>query len=589
MSNLRHTDDSIGPASAGAAAAFGRYRLLAQLGQGGMADVFLALARGALGVNKLVVIKRLRAGFDRDRDLAAMFLDEARLAVRLNHPNVVHTYEAGESGGQCFLVMEYLEGLAIDEFLLRARTAGESVPLGAWLRVVVDALAGLHHAHELCDYDGTPLNIVHRDVSPQNIFVTFEGITKVVDFGIAKARLSSTVTDAGELKGKACYMAPEHVQGRASDRRADVFAMGVLLWELLAGGRRLFQGDAGQALQNVLHAPIPLPSSVVPGTPPALDAIVMRALERDPAARYRSADEMRRELEAFLITSDLFVGSEGVARALLRVTGDQRDKVRRRVQAFMVEAGPAPGGQERSFIGGTQVLARLASAELGASLPVLMTPSGTVMVAGNAAPSRAVVEAGRDTSFRRKARLAGYGLVGLSLVVFGAGAGLMVVRSQQPAPAARVASAAVGGQASVGASRSPGAAPAREAPASGAAPAREAPASGGAPVREAPSPGTAPAREAPSPAEAAAGVRPAGAVAAGEREASPAPPAGEAAAARGAAPVKPKRRGPPAAGRPEGPPSSAPAAPSLAAPKPEAVRPKVKLVDEEKRSLRLDE
>ncbi|HEU4405266.1 MAG TPA: protein kinase [Polyangiaceae bacterium] len=624
MSETLLSDDSGEPGGDGAAV--GKYRLMAKLGQGGMADVYLALSRGALGVNKLVVIKQLREGLATNPDFVTMFLDEARLAVRLNHANVVHTYEAGERAGQCFLVMEYLEGLAVDELLLRARAVGVGVPAPVWARVVSDALAGLHYAHELCDYDGTPLQITHRDVSPQNLFVTYDGITKVVDFGIAKARLNATVTDAGELKGKVCYMAPEHVLGRSSDRRADVFAMGVVLWELLAGGRRLFKGDAGQALQNVLHAPIPRLSSVAPGVPKALEAIVARALERDPDVRYQSAEEMRMALDAFLMSDDGFVGNEGVGRTIVRVAGDLREKVRRRVQALMAKAGGGgPGaagqeprslagalGREGSFTGSLPLdLTRLSGARVGAGLPLLMTPSGTVLAAApTPAPAPMAPPSpggGPVAAPPRGGRWAGYALVGLAALVVGGGLSAalrarQVAGAATPGPAVAVAGATPGPAVAVtGATPGPAVAGATPGPAAQAgagvvrlesAPPGAEVESGGLPV------GRTPAAVRLAPGEHAVTFRKEGyevesvvvrVEAGGESlRAVTLRPAGAEPVAAARAPATPrgKRRG--ASARPEPAPPSAPAAPAISAPA-EPVRPKVKLVDEGKRSLRLDE
>jgi serine/threonine-protein kinase len=605
MSNPLRFEGSGEASDSGDATVLGKYRLMAKLGQGGMADVYLAIARGALGVNKLVVIKQLRATLASNPDFVTMFLDEARLAVRLNHPNVVHTYEAGEREGQCFLVMEYLEGQAVDEFMLRARAAGVTVPVGVWVRVVVDALAGLHYAHSLCDYDGTPLQIAHRDVSPQNIFVTYDGQTKVVDFGIAKARLNATVTDAGELKGKVCYMAPEHVLGRPSDRRSDVFAMGVVLWELLAGGRRLFVGDASQALHNVLHAPIPLLSSVRPNAPPALEAIVARALERDPEVRYQSADEMRVALEGYLLSADAFTCAEDVGRALVGVAAELRDKVRRRVQGFM--ASTDASAQDRLATGMTPVnFARLASVRLGAGLPLLMTPSGTVVVSKK--PPQASPAAPGARPQRTKLRRAGYVL--MALAGLAAGGGTFLMRSGWPTRT-RPTAAAVTPTAPVAAAVTPtapvAAAPAAELKSTGLVRLQSTPAEAeieydGRPLGHTPTtvrlaPGSHAITfrkdgfqaksvmvkvEAERDSLHAVVLRPNDA-AAPQDVALKDPPAG--------APARPAGRGRrrPAASATPTAHESAAAAPAAAPAKPEAPRPKVKLVDEEKRSLRLDE
>jgi serine/threonine protein kinase len=321
------------PPPAGEPAPVEKYRLCARLGGGGQADVFLALASGPIGFNKLVVIKRLRPEMLEQPAMVAMFLDEARLAARLSHPNVVQTYEVAE--GEAYLIaMEYLEGQPLSR--LRQAPAAAAPGPGAWVRIVADALAGLHYAHELCDYDGTPLGIVHRDVSPQNIFVTYEGQAKLVDFGVAKAALNCVRTEVGAIKGKASYMAPEQVHGRA-DRRSDVFSMGVVLWEALAG-RKLFTGEMIRVLHKVLYEPVPRLSSVLPGVDPRLDAIVARAVEKDPAARFQTAQSMRDALEAYLAASGGPSRPEDVGRWLQAAFAGERELGRRQVRAALEAA-----------------------------------------------------------------------------------------------------------------------------------------------------------------------------------------------------------------------------------------------------------
>src|SRR4051794_26091703 len=192
---------------------FGKYRLIAELGHGGMADVFLAVARGPIGFNKLLVVKRLKANLVDEPEYVAMLGDEARLAARLNHPNVVQTNEVGQEGDQYFIAMEYLDGQPLHRVLTRSEKK-ERMPLAMHLRIVCDVLSGLHYAHELADFDGSPLNVVHRDVTPQNIFVTYDGQVKLVDFGIAKASGRDGETKTGIVKGKVTYMGPEHAMGK---------------------------------------------------------------------------------------------------------------------------------------------------------------------------------------------------------------------------------------------------------------------------------------------------------------------------------------------------------------------------------------
>ncbi len=291
----------------------GKYLVFGNLGRGGMAEIQLGAAQGPKGFSKLVVVKRLRAALADDLGVVNMFMDEARLAARLNNPKVVNTYEFGEEHGSYFIVMEYLDGQALNEVLQGVAASRTKVPPALWARVLADALAGLHYAHELRDYDGTPLNVVHRDVSPQNIVVTYDGRVKLVDFGIAKATLNVAKTESQIIKGKLAYMAPEQAAPRfgvALDRRADIFAMGIVLWECLAG-TRLITGDVRSALTKIVDMDFEPPSKVNPDVPPELDEITLRALERSPDKRYQTAEEMREALEGFLRAKGEFVGEKG--------------------------------------------------------------------------------------------------------------------------------------------------------------------------------------------------------------------------------------------------------------------------------------
>jgi serine/threonine-protein kinase len=281
----------------GALRTLGKYRFIASLGHGGMAEVFLAVAMGPAGFNKLQVIKRLRPNLADDPELCAMFLDEARLAARLNHKNVVQTNEVDRIDGQYFMAMEYLDGQPLHRVLGRARQLGRRVPMAAIARITAEALEGLQYAHDLCDYDGEPLSIVHRDVSPQNVFVTYDGQVKIVDFGIAKAARRAVDTDTGVIKGKLAYMAPEQAFSPSDeiDRRADVFSVGVMLWEMLAE-RRLWHdlGDP-QILAALVRDP-PRLDSVQPDVAPALSRLCERALAHDREHRHASAAALRAEV-----------------------------------------------------------------------------------------------------------------------------------------------------------------------------------------------------------------------------------------------------------------------------------------------------
>jgi serine/threonine-protein kinase len=275
-----------------------------------------------------------------------MFLDEARLAARLNHPNIVHTYEVGEQNGVYFIAMEYLEGQSLNKVLKEALRRKEMLEPEVCVRIVADALAGLGHAHELRDYDGRPLQIIHRDVSPHNIFVTYDGHTKLVDFGIAKAALSSTETEVGVLKGKVAYMSPEQAMGGRIDCRSDLFAMGIVLWELLAHQRLMTGDNAANTLHKLMNEPIPRLSQVMPSVDPHLDAIVARALEKDPTIRFQSAAEMREALEAWLSRSGRPFRQDDVARRMMALFGNVREEVQRQVQRHMSAITTAANTQE---------------------------------------------------------------------------------------------------------------------------------------------------------------------------------------------------------------------------------------------------
>jgi len=313
----------------------GRYRLFAKLGSGGQADVFLAIARGTLGVDKLVVIKRAKPGLAADGELLGAFLDEARLSLRLNHPNLVHTYEVGREMGAHFISMEHVEGLSLRELFRSPRARGFGPAI--WLRVVADALSGLSHAHRLRDYDGKPLGVVHRDISPHNIVVSYDGVTKLLDFGIATASLTGAAprvaSDPGVVTGKVAYMAPEQARGHA-DRRSDLFAMGVVLWEMLSG-RRLFDGDAADVLRRLAHEPIPRLAGELPDADPELDDLVARALEKDPAARYQTANEMRQAIERYLRKAGQIVRELEVGETMAAAFHDVRAVLQARIHHAM--------------------------------------------------------------------------------------------------------------------------------------------------------------------------------------------------------------------------------------------------------------
>lgn len=278
--------------------AIGRYRLCFELASGGMAAVFLARTSGPSDFEKLVALKTIHPHLAKDQSYVDMFLDEARIAAQIDHANVCNVFDFGEMDGTYFIAMEYLLGESLSRVIKDYRKCDEAGEFN-WpaiaARIIADACEGLHCAHERTGPGGTPLDIVHRDISPQNLFVTYDGVVKVVDFGIASAqnRIHSTAT--GDLKGKVAYMAPEQITDTV-DRRADVWALGVVLWEMLTR-RRLFRRENQIATaEAVLRGPIPAPYSISSDIPPALDSIVLKALERDRDRRYATAREFGEDL-----------------------------------------------------------------------------------------------------------------------------------------------------------------------------------------------------------------------------------------------------------------------------------------------------
>ncbi len=279
---------------------YGKYRLLAELGQGGTSHICLAVAQGPNGFNKLVVLKLLKPELAEDEDCRNMFLNEARLAARLRHPNVVQTNEIFEENGRPVIVMEYLEGAPLSKLLLRSREAERSLSVPMHLRIICEVLNGLHYSHELKDYDGTPLGVVHRDMTPQNIFISFDGRVTLLDFGIAKLTVSVTETQAGVLKGKIRYMAPEQILGETVDRRTDIFAAGILFWEAIAQEKMWRDLPDTTVMHNIVNGIIPSPRTTRPDVPERLEAICMKALALNPSDRYATAAELQSDLEDWL-------------------------------------------------------------------------------------------------------------------------------------------------------------------------------------------------------------------------------------------------------------------------------------------------
>ncbi len=305
---------------------FGRYELLKRLAGGGMGEVYLARQRGLDGFQKLLVIKTLLPHLCEDEEFITMFKDEARVTAQLIHPNICQVFEFDQVGDTYYMAMEYLRGEDVRRMWKACEQKGTPLQVPLICRVIADGAAGLDFAHSLRNSAGEPYHIVHRDISPQNILVTFEGGVKIIDFGVAKAAGRAQHTRTGALKGKYSYMSPEQVAGLEIDGRSDIFALGIVLHELLTG-RRLFKAESDvQTLARVREAHVPPPSLLNPQLPPGLDEIVLKALAKNPDDRYRTAQEFRLALEDWLIQGRMSASSAHLAEFLKVLYGERLDK-----------------------------------------------------------------------------------------------------------------------------------------------------------------------------------------------------------------------------------------------------------------------
>ena len=289
----------------------GRYTIVGHLATGGMAELYIARQEAVGGFEKNLVVKVLQTRYAQHPRVVAMFLDEARLAAKLNHPSIVHVYDVAEEEGNKFIAMEYIHGETLTDIIKRGVEVGTFLPLEHAVHIVSQAAAGLDYAHRRHDASGGLLRIVHRDVSPSNIMVSYEGQTKIIDFGIARVQ-DQIREESGMHPGKASYMSPEQVQGQAVDYRSDIFSLGIILYEVTLG-RRLWRGAADEVMKRIVSDPAPLPSTMRKDYPPALEAIVMKALEKRPENRQQSAEEMRHDLEEFLAVGGFRTGARQTA------------------------------------------------------------------------------------------------------------------------------------------------------------------------------------------------------------------------------------------------------------------------------------
>lgn len=309
----------------------GKYRLIGMMNSGGMAELFLALQAGLEGFTKVVALKRVLPHLATSQSFIEMFLDEARLAARLDHANIVRIYDFGEANGRYYLAMEYLPGEDVARVVAQARKTGQRIPVDIAASIISGAAAGLHFAHELTGEDGEPLGLVHRDATPSNIIVTYYGAVKMVDFGVAKTEGKLHQTTVGQVKGKMSYLAPEQVQGDNIDRRADVFCLGIVLWEMLTG-RKLFSRDSPVAAVNaVLNDQPPAPSMLRPDVPPDLDAIVLKALAKRPEDRFQSAAELEDAIDGYFSLRSSRPTAKHLAAFLEGLFGKERADAKRSI------------------------------------------------------------------------------------------------------------------------------------------------------------------------------------------------------------------------------------------------------------------
>jgi serine/threonine protein kinase len=328
---------------------FGKYILLERLATGGMAQLYRAKIIGIQGFEKLIAIKMILPHLAKEKELVASFIDEAKLAALLNHGNIVQIYDFGSMEDSYFISMEFLFGKDLRAIAAKAKERDLPLSLEHTLYIISRACSGLDYAHKLKDFQGKPLNIIHRDISPQNIFVTYEGDVKLLDFGIAKAASQSTITQYGMIKGKVAYMSPEQAAGKFIDQRSDIFSAGILLYEMVTGGR-MFTGDSTmQILAKVREAEFDSPDSVAPGLHPKVYKILNRALAREREERYQSSGEVLGDLEECMAELSLRPTAGGLAQYMKALFQDEiaaEDQVIREVSGITRVEEPEPDKPE---------------------------------------------------------------------------------------------------------------------------------------------------------------------------------------------------------------------------------------------------
>ncbi|MCK6592338.1 MAG: serine/threonine protein kinase [Polyangiaceae bacterium] len=331
----------------------GRYEVIRAIASGGMATVHLARTVGEGGFERLVAIKVMHPHIATDPAFVAMFLDEARLAARIRHPNVVATHDVQKSPAGVFLVMDYIDGASLQHILRSLHDRDRVMPLDITLRIIIDALTGLHAAHELCGDNGEPLNLVHRDISPDNILVGNDGLARITDFGVARAESRISSTSGAALKGKLAFMAPERIMHGSNDRRSDIYAAGATMWETIVGKRLFEADDNGMLITKIVVGAVCTPRALGAQIPEAVEAVVMRSINRDPNARYPTAAAFADALEEAARVSNIIPASPRRVAAFLKelksegIVATQRLPNAQAIAAMMAQGTPALGTSSR--------------------------------------------------------------------------------------------------------------------------------------------------------------------------------------------------------------------------------------------------
>ena len=433
-----------------APARLGRYELIGLLATGGMAEIHLARLAGEAGFEKIVVVKRLLPELCASKAFVAMFLDEGKLVARLDHPNICEVHELGRDGAEYFLVMPYLDGVAATELIAQPRDPDRVAQLRVATGVIAQACAGLHHAHELRDADGTAVGLVHRDVSPSNLFLTTKGVAKVLDFGIAKVR-GATETEVGTVKGKTQYMAPEQLLGESLDRRADVFALGIVLYELATHQRLFKRASDYLAARAILEEPIPRADEADPAIPRALADVIARALARAPGERYADAHELSRALDAAMLPHGGVATAPQIAQALaehhaeeLTAQRTRQAKVVSSAAAKVSDKPPTVAASKRALLEvaptGVKAAATLdpAPGAIGASTEAMGGEPDTTSAATGAATKDPNVEPATQRTRWFLPAIAGVGVLGAAAIV------IATHGSSEPASTVTAKTAAIG-------------------------------------------------------------------------------------------------------------------------------------------------